>query len=127
MVSVLSPTAACPVRRGGAGRWVGAGPGAAAGRVTPPPMAAAAARLMLAMMILGGRTVISLSCALSTNVFSRSRWFILVVMAGNWARGCQPRERRASRGNGGPVIGLGGAGCPGEGADAGAGDGFVFE
>ena len=88
MVSVLPATVACAVRTVAAACWLAdggllAGELVAAAAVTPPPMAAAAARLMLAMMILGCRTVISLSCALSTNFLSRKGSFAIAVSG--WA------------------------------------------
>src|SRR6201990_853817 len=94
MVSVLPATVACAVRTVAAGCLLGAG-GVLAGRgVMPPPMAAAAARLMLAMMILGCRTVISLSGALPASFLSR-RGCPAVVVSG-WAGEPGPR-RRAGR------------------------------
>src|ERR1700755_842025 len=94
MVSVLPATVACAVRTVAAGCLLGAG-GVLAGRgVMPPPMAAAAARLMLAMMILGCRTVISLSGALPASFLSR--------------RGCPPSWSAAGPDRPGRAGGAGG-------------------
>src|ERR1700742_771496 len=109
MVSVLPATVACAVRTVAAACWLAdggllAGELVAAAAVTPPPMAAAAARLMLAMMILGCRTVISLSCALSTNFLSRK---VLRHRGQRLGRIVPVAQRRLA-------IRRGGAGCLGE-------------